>query len=322
MKKLLALLMLVSVAFAQGSWVSVASMAVLVSLTALLILFMIGYGFGINELRFLSVEEIYQLFVTIIMIGLLYSASLYFDEFSRAVGFEEGLQNASITILENNLNNHSTMVSSLKSFALDLGTEASQSSFCSLQGPGYTVAPCSSYRAIIPSVSMAFQALSLSSAEVNSLLILAKFGRAYTFALLLPVGIILRTFRFTRGAGGLLIGFAVSLYLLLPLGVISMDIITSDFEEERSDYQEIPGLPSPDSSSNECDPLDAGTKNLNRAEGLFDSTRQNIKPYLYYFLIKGTLTTIICLILVITGIREISRLAGAEIDVSALARLA
>jgi len=322
MKKILALLMLFSIAFAQGNWVPVAGIAVMLSLMVLLVVFMIGYGFNIRELRFLAVEEMYQVIATILMIALLYSAALYFDEFSKYIGGEEGLQNTSIQMINNNLANHSIIVSELKNFAIEVGQESSKSVFCSLQGPGYTIAPCGSFRTILPSVSMSLQAISLSSAELSSLKILSMFGRNYTFTLLLPIGILLRTFRFTRGAGGLLIGFAISLYILLPLGVLFMNILTSDFEASYPQFQNIQeqGLPS---ANNNCDPIDAGEHNLHEAENIFTAlTSGNIKLYLYYFLIKGTLTTVICLAIVILGIKEISKLAGAEVDVTALARLA
>ena len=36
---------------------------------------------------------------------------------------------------------------------------------------------------------------------------------------------LLRTLKFTRGAGGLFLGLAVSLYIVLPLLVIFMDVL-------------------------------------------------------------------------------------------------
>lgn len=55
------------------------------------------------------------------------------------------------------------------------------------------------------------------------------FARDYAFSFLLPLGVALRAFTFTRGAGGALIAIAVGFYIVLPITYLFQEEITADY---------------------------------------------------------------------------------------------
>lgn len=323
------LLLLASLSFA-ASWTGTAALAIVTSAAILAVVYMLGIGFDINELKFLAHEEFYQLLVTALMMGVLLGAQTWLDSLTPGLGLPGGvsLQDGAINEIQGELGNHSAAYSALMDFSITLGKQSSKSYYCSLEGVGFTAAPCNSFRALTSPVSMSFQALSMSITELNSIYTLLNFSKQYAFVLLLPLGILLRTFKITRGAGGLFIGLGVALYLFLPIAVLFMGVVLNPatggynpgFAFGASDLK----LPSPS-----CDETDYGTfgggisyGNLNNAVGIFNGLEQKINVYIYLFLIRGTMTTVVSVLALYASLRAVSKVAGAEIDLSALARVA
>ncbi|MEK6982442.1 MAG: hypothetical protein AABX38_05915 [Candidatus Micrarchaeota archaeon] len=312
---------------ASGNWVSTAAIALIASAALLALIYMVGHGFEINELKMLANEELYQLVVTIVIIGLLLGSTSILNSFSStfAPSGATNFQDAAISAVRANLADHQSIYNNLKSFSVELGKESSKSYFCSLQGVGFYVSPCSAFSSISPSVSLAFQILSASIAELNSLDTLLNFAKTYGFAVLLPFGILLRTLKFTRGAGGLFLGLAVSLYIVLPLLVIFMDVLlnpATGYNPTAFGIQ-IRALPIP-----ECDETSFGTvtggisyDNYDAAVGTFQSLLNNVKTYIYYALVRGTMLLVVSLLGFFSAFRAISKVAGAEVDISSLMRI-
>jgi len=330
------LLLLSQLSFAAGTWMNVAALAVVTSAIILAIVYMLGVGFDVNELKFLAHEEVYQLLATIIMIGVLAGAQAWLDSLTPGLGLPGGLsfQDGSLSVLSNELANQKNAYDGLYDFSVGLGKQSSKSYYCALEGVGFTANPCNSLRALVSPVSLAFQALSLSITELNSLTTLLNFSKQYAFALLLPLGILLRTFKITRGAGGLFIGLGVALYLFLPMAVLFMNVV---LDPGNAGYNPHFGsaptygygkddLTLPSAS---CDETKFGTfgggvsyDNLDTATAEFNALETKINVYVYLFLIRGTMTTVVGLLTLYASLRAVSKLAGAEIDLSALARVA
>ncbi|MBS3067406.1 hypothetical protein J4450_01780 [Candidatus Micrarchaeota archaeon] len=315
------LLQFASLAFAQ-QWLSTSAIAIVTSVGILALIYAIGIGLNSDDLKFLSSEELYQTLVTIVMISVVLGAENFLNAFSASLELGDNLQDASLGIMTSTIDKHSSLFNNLKTFSKDLGKEASEGMYCSWQGMGFNTAACSSFRSLAPATSLSMQTLSLSVAELGSVHTLLNFGKSYSFTLLLPLGILLRTFRFSRGAGGLFLGLAVSLYLFTPLSVIFMNILISS---DPVGLAAVPPLPTPSCNvfayANALGEFDY--ENVDTVNSLFADMKSTYLPrYLYAFLINGTLNTIVILLTFIASLRWVSKLAGADVDISALARLA
>ncbi|MEW6035822.1 MAG: hypothetical protein AB1529_04375 [Candidatus Micrarchaeota archaeon] len=317
MKRLLILLLLVPLAFAAHQpWETVAMVAIATSLLLLGVLYMVAIAFSLNDLKFLSTEELYQLIATAFMIALLFSAEAALNEMFSSIAPD--MQAASLSKIDASLQTHADVFNLIRGYMIELVPQSTKSMYCGISGAGFSVAPCGSFSALIPPLTLSLQALSLSIAELSSLRTLASFGDTYAFTLLLPIGILLRTFRFTRGAGALFIGLAVSLYLFLPLAVIFMDELTSTGAPSVASMS----LPEPD-----CDVHDFSTEagfsygNADEAISNFDTMLGTVDGFLFIFLVRGTMQTIVSLLAFFAAFRWLSKLAGAEVDVSALMKI-
>lgn len=302
-------LLLCSTGFAID-WVSVAALTLLPMGIITAIMILIGYGFGANELKMLGQEELYQLVITLIMLGIIIGVA----EAVNGMATGEKIQTLALDALNAITSNHMDANNNLHNFAVKLGSESSRSYYCSIQNGGYNIAPCGGFRQISTPLGLAFQMLGFSAAELESLKTLIAFGDSYALTLILPVGIILRAFKITRGAGGLFIAFGISAYIILPISVIAMKEIVDDGKGGLT----LSKLPDDFS----CDERDTSDNNANSAINLFDIVEGNLPAYLYNFFIEATLTTAVSLFAFITGIRWLTRLAGAEVDVSSLMKIA
>ncbi len=359
---LFALVIFSGAGFASSHWIPAATVALVISTAVLVLVYMVGFGFNVEELKVLGTEELYQIIVTAFMVAMLFGIDSSLNGIAASFGLTGTFQEVALEKTNNVLLQHQLVFSNLKTFSIELGEESSKSLYCAWQGVGYNAAACSSFRALAPAVSLSMQALSVAVAELQSLQTLISFAHAYSFTLLLPAGILLRTIRLTRGAGGLFIGLAVSLYLFLPLSVLFMDQVISEVRvagmnlavplpqsdtapaqtiqyatpalQGRPDYAArapSPGqpdltLPSLDGICRPGDYVNADNtysyRNAGEAQRVFSELNNRIYYYLYTFLVEGTILTVVSLVTFISALRWVSRLAGSDVDVFALARIA
>ena len=163
---------------------------------------------------------------------------------------------------------------------------------------------------------------------------LVELANFLALPLLLPVGIILRTFKITRGAGGLLMAVAISMHVMLPLGVIFNEMLGATF---LADPVSAPYKGTIKNVEFSCDPQDTGSFPLTDVKAAFDSDalkntneykaiqsyndlRANLRKYLYSVIIRSSIGPMLALTLFITSIRSLSSLLGAEVDVTSIAR--
>ncbi|MBI5222947.1 hypothetical protein HY990_00845 [Candidatus Micrarchaeota archaeon] len=347
---LLGILFLVCCSFAAPlDWLPFAAGALTLSAIIVAVLYMLGIGLNLNDLKFLASEELYQLIATAIIIGVLFTADTTINSVFASFGITPTLQNASIATVNGYISNQASSFNTLKTFAHTLGLESSKNMYCSFSAMGFSVAPCGGFASITPAVTFGIQMIAISVTESNSLLTLLKFGSTYGLSLILPLGILMRTFKFTRGAGGLIIGFGVGIYLFLPLAVIFMDGITSplapttavslpEFSCDIHSFSDgvytiadindhslfgteaFSGSVSLSSFSG-SNSFDFGYKNAAIAGGLLMALKGVLPSLIYFFLIQSTLTLIIALSAFFMSMRSISRLAGAEVEISSLMRI-
>ncbi|MFH1520513.1 MAG: hypothetical protein ABID61_02620 [Candidatus Micrarchaeota archaeon] len=346
----LACLLLIGQSFAAG-WQLLAGAAIITSLCAIVVIYMFGEGFGIQEVKFLAKEEIYQLIITTVMvvgfIGFMQGA----DDISKS--FSDG-KSANLQILADQKINASftSLVSTTENIrdqARKIALESSKNSYCNIMGAGMTMNGCGAYRVLLPSISLASMTLTMGLGELHALRMLLLMGTKYAFTLLLPFGIFLRTFKFTRGAGGLFIAMAVALYFILPFTIIFFQYMFDEFEKlpASAHFQKPPEFTGPN-----CDPFNAlplhdgegaemaadpskifdydsssgqGTgiegNEANAMHILQDFAGNAMEYYIYHVLIKATLAVIISVLVTVLSIQRITAIAGTEMDMSVLSRL-
>ena len=333
---------------ASPPWHGTAALAVTISVIFLALLYAIGTGFGINTLQILAKEEFYQVLVLIVLIAALTGTDSIFNTISQTEelsGTDATMQDAAVASIKGSLSDMRSAMDSISEIDNNIAKEASKGLQCTILGIGYSVSGCGGFAMLASPFSLVGSVLGFASGTLYGALRLIEISQAYSLVMLFPLGIILRTFRVTRGAGGLLIAVAISTYLLLPLGIILVDKFGDAFADSVSKlpssdpdkaYFESP--PDIDPTCNEgstipyfYDAVAIGSgdssyflgqdNNEAQAIGTYYALKQSIKRYLFLVLVKGTLGPAIALLMMVGGIRVLTAISGAEVDVSSLARL-
>lgn len=331
MKKIMILLALVSLSFA-ANWQPLALVAVTASLSALAIIFMIGHAFEINELKFLAREELVQVVGTGLLIAGFASAQLFLEGLSSDLGGGMPVVELAQAKLDDVNSALGSTNSLLVSLATHLGKESSKSVFCSFSAVSFSVASCAGFSAVAGPFPLAFQAIGTAAGEIATLNAMLDFGagsNSLVFTLFFPLGLFLRTFKLTRGAGGLLIAVAITFYLVLPYSVV---FVHQAIEETRLNLQATYGtfgsLESLSASEESCDEYDFGDGNEKAAIKQFRALIEPagggssyIQSVIYQVLINSTIMLAVVLSVMVASIRAFGAIAGAEIDVSPIARL-
>ncbi|MFH1684852.1 MAG: hypothetical protein ABH983_00960 [Candidatus Micrarchaeota archaeon] len=327
MKKLLIFLLLVPMAFA--AWQSVAGVAIMISLGIVAAIYMVGKGFGVNELQMMGKEEMFQLIATGILVVVLVSSDGLLNAISTSDAFSEGqptMQTNAMAMLDNTIGEMGGILSTIQNNDRNNQVEGSKSSQCSIMGTGYSVSGCGGYSMLASPMSMAGGIVGFSIGELSAVHRLIQISNEYAFSLLLPLGIVLRTIKLTRGAGGLLIALGISLHIMLPAGIIFSEMLASSFAASTESAAYTGAAEDIDWDDYECNagdtmPVTADkTENEEKEIGVFNIMKSNIRKYMFQAMIRGTLGPVLALLLMAGSIKAISSAAGSEVDVSALSR--
>jgi len=356
MKRIMLLLMLVPLAFAAGEWTGVAALAIATSVGLLVILFMVGHGFSINELEITAKEELYQVIVAGLLVIFLVASDNVLDMISNnqeLTGGAATIQDAAVQSLGNDLSSLNSLLSAVGGYDQSTAYQASRTLQCSIMSIGYSVSGCGGYSMLTTPISMAGGIIGFATAEVSTMKRLIEISQAFAMPFLLPLGILLRTFKITRGAGGLLIAVAISLHIIVPIGVIFNDMLGATFLADTAKSAGYDPTSAPDVQVKSCNPGDVtttpffvdlgaasgaekaysgisdwmsgggvcdGDNNEDRATCAYGTLRLGLRNYLYIILLKATIGPALALLMMAASIRALSALGGAEIDVSAISR--
>ncbi len=326
MRLMIALLFLMAVPLSFAAWQTTAAMAIMISAGFLGVLFMVGMGLGINELQITAKEEFFQLIALMIMMVLLVGGDSVINSISENPDLTGGaptLQAAAIQSVDTTLGGVTALMSSIAGTDRAAAQEGSKASQCSILGMGYSVSGCGSYTMLATPLSMAGGITGFAVGELYTIKRLIQLSVGFAFPFLLPLGIVLRTFKFTRGAGGLLIALAISLHIMLPLGIIFNDMLGATFLDPPGTVNDALATPytgSPGSVDLDCNPGDTGDDNLDNAVNGYRTLRSNIRKYLYTMLVQATLGPVLALLMMATSLRVLTSIMGAEVDVNVISR--
>ena len=338
MKKLLiTFLLLLSTTFA--GWETTAGIAVMTSLMLLIVLYMAGFATQNETLKLMCKDEFYQLIAVALMVAVFFGTNNLIDLISKnaTLGGADTLQIAALKSLNNTLSDIKSDFDAINSADKSVGEEASAGTSCSVLGIGYFISACGGFSMLQAPFSLVGSVFGFAIGELTEVIRLIELSQAYALALLLPFGIILRTFKITRGAGGLLIGLAIAMHLLLPMGIMFTEYFgdafikyTGGISGVKSDINAPYKSTSKDLTIESCSPGETdsdwggtGDDSTNEVAAMktYDNFRAKIKSYMYNILVRATLGPVIAVLMLVSGIRAISALGGAEIDVSALSKV-
>ncbi|GEM_PF-1352835 len=324
-------------------WQALSIMAVFVAFIVLVILYMLTYLANSPEMRTMVSSEMYQVIFTLFIIAIFigveaFSAEVIGPAFGLDFGAAEG-QNQIDYALEVTGGPDASdgliayqwgeMLSFANNVVSPLGTLSALSARCSFLGFSFGFAGCAGLAVPFASASLAMRVLSTSLLMLNSQYFLLKLAQGFFFPVLLPVGLFLRSFHVTRGAGALLIAIAAAFYFMYPVGVL----VTKGMAD-MVDYPDpdIPHFEAPDPTEAgeilgvdlppdvDCNPFDNDYKYTKSAMNkLLDD--DFLQPMLFHFMIAGLLNTALSLMIALSVVGGLARLFGAEVDVSALARM-
>ena len=352
MKKLLLFLMLLPLLFAADAyaWQGIAIIALFVAATILIIFFLLSYAVDSREMRAMVAGELFQVFIGLVIIASFVGIEGFADEvigpgLADYFGAPPDTTHIEYAILvTNSTSNYLWDYAKVFSHntVMPLGALSSISSNCIFLGLALTYNGCASMAVPFSSATLALRVLTTAILMLNSQLVLLSLANSFFFPVLLPVGLFLRCFHFTRGAGGLLIAIAVAFYFIYPFAVLLTKGMADSVVDEYTG-EPIYGDPDPPyfeapevfSASfdipGDCNPVSYKSGFGGGYGATFEYTKDAIKEVmnddlinslLFQFMVAGLFTALLNVLIAISAVGALARLFGAEVDVSALARIA
>ncbi|MCI0503208.1 hypothetical protein L0Y65_00685 [Candidatus Micrarchaeota archaeon] len=332
MRALVLLLLLAPVVSAASGWEGTALLAIVTSAGILGAIYGVATGFGINELKVIAKEELYQLIATALMVILLVGGNNIIDALSANLGGLAGAENlqtaaeASITqTLTDGTNGIETYYNKITEMDGTIAVEGSRSLSCNILGIGYGVSACGGYNMLHAPLSMAGGILGFAIGELYAILSLLALSKLFAMNLILPLGILLRTVKITRGAGGFLIALGISLHIMLPMGILLDRMMADTFLDPAMNPNASAFTAGLQTDVAECDPTNVNGAQIvgsegEKVRGILAGLRADLKGVVFYVLVLGTFGPVLALLMTVAGIRALTSLAGAEVDVSPLGR--
>lgn len=221
-----------------GSWTvwgPIAAVAVLVAFLISALAYMLGIGFDLPELRMWAKSELFHALANAVLVaGLVMLVTVMTDEgFAKILGQNINPFNLAYGYLVPLADQLKTLYTT--NYNINYPVEAFASLATYSNATGNTTYLLFFLKALlVEPLHLAnhyvIQALILTYFQIE----LLNFFQQTAFATLLPLGIFLRIFPFTRGTGGVLIAMAIGLFLVYPtmFGFISM--MTEDEQALRA----------------------------------------------------------------------------------------
>ncbi|VVB57742.1 Uncharacterised protein [uncultured archaeon] len=375
---------------APQAWQPAVGAALVLNILVVALMFMVITALHLDHFKGMVYEEGGQLLVTMILAALLIGGLSDIEGVSHAIGCAGGTYSCSLGPVPANdlslLPLCSTMVSSpgaapvcpalsvmdwsqrvtagqiallekqvvyATEFNAKMGAVSSVSAFCNLMGTGLTVAGCSAYGVMRGPSGQLINAVGFGLMELKAQQILLALAQNYALALLLPLGLLLRSLHFTRKAGGTLIALALSIYLILPISILlaqslvdgflslptynHLGVLTSStYPSVKFDYNALAAGGSI-TGAIECDPTDPDEQHLvDKVNGLLapmdaqgnavmagslESGSSLAERVMFMVIVRTLMMGALALTMTITAVRVLGKMFGAEIEVWSIARL-
>ncbi|MCX6776866.1 MAG: hypothetical protein NTY73_02780 [Candidatus Micrarchaeota archaeon] len=216
-----------------GGWETAALTALMISFGIIAIAFAIGIGFGYRELEEWAKNEMYEIFISgLIVVTLIALINILFGISINLAGgnpFSIALSKVSSMIVETNgqfltlllYNIYIGALSTLKfAFFIPIPILPPPLPTVIVIRIGSYVTPWAGLSSLMMGLDAIFNVLGLMIAALLVEQVLLTFIQVAFLKYFLPLGILMRTFPITRVAGGTLIAIAIGAYIVYPLAVI------------------------------------------------------------------------------------------------------
>jgi len=304
-----------------GGWETAALTALLVSFGIIGLAFAIGIGFHYRELEEWAKNEMYEIFISglivgtlILMLNIIFGISINLAggnplDLARSYVGSMIVETNSlfITLLEYNI--FIGALSTLKfSFFIPIPILPPPFPTIVVIRIGSFVAPWTGLSALMMGVNTIFNVLGAMLAALLVEQVLLDFFKLIILKYFLPLGVLMRTFPITRVAGGTLIAIAIGAYIVYPLALIYSWNVYNQFKETTT-------------SGNPGDPLSfLFFSGIAAAQFNIVATVKLIAPILKNFVIIG-ITFALSAIITFSSIRSLAGALGGDPDLFGLARL-
>ena len=299
-------------------------LALLIPTFIVAIAYMASYAFSAPQLRAILQDELLQILATGAVALTLVGTQMVVDEYVvatlKASGAEgsniNGVMDAAAKKIDSLANGTSATLQNMRDVSVALGKEASKGVFCNFMGVGFSLSNCSPLNAYRGSLTSAAFTTTVALSDTYAQSYILSLARAYGFTILIPLGLLLRCFRASRGAGGALIAVGFGFYTVYPTVMLATDNLLHGTATPPT----APTIP----TVGECNPLETQVS-ISRSEftdygdQLTDYTAT--KALAYFVLVRVLFLSILNLIITLGFIRMFAHMIGSEIDVSALARI-
>ncbi|MFH1306235.1 MAG: hypothetical protein ABIH83_01080 [Candidatus Micrarchaeota archaeon] len=231
-------------------------------------------------------------------------------------GWALNLNDRSQKLLEKRIDN-------MVEYSNAIGEQSSRSGMCNFLAIGFTIAGCSSWGVLRGPVGQMINVAGMGMMDLEAERILLQFAQNTVLALFLPLGILMRALYITRKAGSTLIALALSFYLIFPAVILMGNAVADAFIKNYQDYGDISGL---DAGSIECDPFDPDLRDLKNQIKQVNEGGKNDEPsksetLIFYVLGRNVMITALALTATLGAAGALGKGLGAEIYISAIARL-
>ncbi len=326
-------------------WDLFAIMGITISFLVITIIFMFSYLFNNEFLKSWSRGEFLNVFITLLLFGSFLSIlklDIATDNLSSGREYVNSLFDDVLASLIKIISDLST-VSLLGSFSINInpgGVLALQNQVEGKSG-GPSASGYISLNAIFSPIITSFTNLQVYSfipllmIKLHVLLMdfVAEDAANLPFPIFLALGVFLRAFKFSRGAGNTMIAIFMALYLILPafymfnlglMNVVYGRVAIDEIFEFQSFGKDTASnfLPEMISVVAEGISSDSG-ESEDFAETLIEMTEPDGSMYLFVmrFIIEGFLLPYLAIIITLGFAREIALTLGTNVDFSSLVRL-
>lgn len=298
-------------------------LALLIPVFIVAVAYMASYAFSAPQLRAILQDELLQILATGAVALTLVGTQLVVDQYvvatlqaTGATGSDiNGVMDAASDKLNSLAGNTSAVLQNMQDVSMALGKEASKGVFCNFMGVGFSLSNCSPFNAYRGSLTASAFTTTVALSDTYAQSYILSLARSYGFTLLIPLGLLLRCFRASRGAGGALIAIGFGFYTVYPAVILATDNLLHNGTPPGAPTLPLVGT---------CNPMETSVSTslsefTDYGDSLTDYT--NAKGLAYFVLVRVLFLSILNLIITLGFIRMFAHMIGSEIDVSALARI-
>ena len=318
-----------------ASWQALSAIGIIVSWLVVALAYMVGSLLDNVGLMARAKSEVWEIITTILILAsiiVIVQAACTFPASYINPGAASG---ANLFVTAENylfwLRNYSLSVfSSLMGMNSFISFLISMMGGFNIFGIGLTAQPFAGFQPLVNIINLFMNGIMMCIIAAIAQITVLKFIEAGVLSILLPAGVVCRSFPFTRQFGSALIAIALGLFIIYPLMLVVDDAIMGSKSRNpndvgREDYSLFDSLK---------DQLPGAIAGMFLSGGFFapQAIEQILEALMNYF-INGPIVGIgqvalaafilpaINGVIFVAAVRDLSKLLGQEVDVSSLSRI-